>query len=62
MVGDEGVVTLSASALGQGEGRWALVITLSSGEGDGVSSELCRCCVIAGQEGEGASVLLSGRG
>ena len=62
MVGDEGVIALSASALGRGEGRWALVIALSSGEGDGVSSESCRRRVVAGREGEGASASLSGRG
>ena len=56
------IVALSVLASGQGEGWWALVIVLSSGEGDGVSSESCRHCVVAGQEGEGASALLSGRG
>ena len=62
MVGDEGVVALLASALGRGEGRWALVIALLSGEGDGVSSESCRRHVIAGREGKGTSASLSGRG
>ena len=62
MVGDEGVVALLALVLGRGEGWWALVITLSSGEGDGVSSESCCHRVVAGREGEGASASLSGRG
>ena len=62
MVGDEGVVALSALALGRGEGWWALVIALLSGEGDGILSESCRRRVVAGREGEGTSASLSGRG
>ena len=56
------VVALLVLVSGRGEEWWALVVALSSGEGDGISSSLCHRHVVAGQEGEGASTSLSGRG